>query len=91
MVVDIAESLIAASPANTATDMTDSMPPIYPYIARAALRHISSSIQRENVGWLRSAKDVLQKSLHKYFQRWSVNAGTLSTSIHTVLEPNLIH
>ena len=73
MVVDIAESLIAASPANTATHMIDGMPPTYPYIARAALRHIHNSTQREDVGWLRSAEDVLQTSLDKYFQRWSVS------------------
>jgi hypothetical protein len=73
MVVDIAEPLIAASPANTATHTIDAMPPMYPYIARAALRHIRSSTQREDVGWLRSAEDVLQISLDTYFQRWSVN------------------
>jgi hypothetical protein len=67
MVVDIAENLIAA------TLMIDGMPPMYPYIARAALRHIHSSTQREDVGWLRSAEDVLQTSLDKYFQRWSVS------------------
>jgi hypothetical protein len=72
MVVETAESLIAASPANTATHLIDAMPPMYPYIARAALRHIHSSTQREDVGWLRSAEDVLQTSLDKYFQRWSV-------------------
>ena len=71
MVVDIAQSLIAASPANTATHLIDTMPPMYPYIARAALRHIHSSTEREDVGWMRSAEDVLQTSLSKYLQRWS--------------------
>jgi len=73
MVVDIAESLVVASPINTATYMIDAMPPMYPYIARAALRHIHSSTQRGNVGVLRSAEDVLQTSLDRYFQRWSVS------------------
>jgi hypothetical protein len=73
MAVDIAENLIAASPANTATCMVDGMPPMYPYIARAALRHIHSRTQREDVDWVRSAEDVLQTSLDKYFQRWSVS------------------
>jgi hypothetical protein len=72
MVVDIAESLIAASPANMATHKVDAMPPMYPYIARAALRHIHSSTRREGVGWLRSAEGVLQTSLNKYFERWNV-------------------
>jgi hypothetical protein len=73
MVVDIAESLIAASPTNTMTHMIDAMPPVYPYIARAALRHIGNSTQREDVSWLRSAEDMLQTSLDKYLQRWSVS------------------
>lgn len=73
MVVDIAESLIAASPAKMATHMVDAMPPTYPYIAHAALRNIRSRTQREDVGWLRSAQDVLQTSLGEYFQRWSVS------------------
>jgi hypothetical protein len=73
MVVDIAKSLIAVSPANTATHTVDAMPPMYPYIAHAALKHIHSSTQRQDVGWLRSAEDVLQASLDKYFQRWSVS------------------
>lgn len=72
MVVDIAESLIAASPTNTTTTTVDAMPPMYPYIARAALRHVHSSTRGEDVGWL-SADDVLQTSLDKYFQRWSVS------------------
>jgi hypothetical protein len=73
MVVDIAETLIAASPANAVTHTIDAMPPMYPYIARATLRHIHSGTQREDVGWLRNAEDVLQTSLDKYFQRWSVS------------------
>ncbi|EXJ89344.1 hypothetical protein A1O3_02411 [Capronia epimyces CBS 606.96] len=85
MVVDIAESLIAAtatttarnataSPTNTTTTThtVDAMPPIYPYVARAALRHICSSAQRADAGWLRGAENVLQASLDKYSQRWSV-------------------
>jgi hypothetical protein len=62
MVVDTAEFLIATAPANTATHMIDAMPPIYPYIALAVLRHIHSSTQREDVGWLMGAEDVLQIS-----------------------------
>jgi hypothetical protein len=72
MVVDIAETLIAASPANTQVQMIDAMPPIYPYIARAALKHVRNSTQRESVGWLRSAEDVLHTSLDKYFRRWGL-------------------
>jgi hypothetical protein len=73
MVVDTAECLIAASPANTAKHTIDYMPPIYPYVARAALSNIHSSAPREDVGWLRSAEGVLQTSLDKYFKRWSVS------------------
>ncbi|KAI9742754.1 MAG: hypothetical protein M1818_003483 [Claussenomyces sp. TS43310] len=57
MVVDIAESLIAASLANTATKI-DAMPPMYPYIARTALRYIHST-PREDVDWPRNVEDVL--------------------------------
>ncbi len=73
MVVDIAESLIAASPTSTATYTIDAMPPIYQYIVRAALRHIQNSTGKGDVGWLSSAEDALQTSLKKYFQRWSVS------------------
>jgi hypothetical protein len=73
MVIDTAETLIATSPANTATHTIDAMPPMYPYIARAARRHIHSNTQRGGVGWLRSAEDTLQTSLDKYFQRWGVS------------------
>lgn len=75
MVVDTAECLIAMSPTNTTTQMIDAMPPMYPYVARAALRHIRRRSQREEVSWLRSAEDVIQPSLDKYFQRWSVTDG----------------
>ena len=67
MVVDIAETLIAD------TAIIDAMPPMYPYIARAALRHVRSIGQREDFGWLRSAEDVLQISIDRYFERWSVD------------------
>lgn len=73
MVVDVAESLIAASTDTTAIHMVDGMPPIYPYVAGAALRHIRSSTQREDAGWLRSAEDVLQTFLDKYSQRWNAS------------------
>lgn len=74
IVVDIAETLIAASPVNTATELIDTMPPIYPYIARVALRHIDSSTQRDDTGlWLGSARDVLQTSVDRYFERWNVS------------------
>jgi hypothetical protein len=73
MVVEIAEIPITASAANTPTKMIDSMPPIFPYIVRAALKHIHISAQREDVGWLRSEEGVLRTSLGKYFQRWGVN------------------
>jgi hypothetical protein len=73
IVVDIAESLMVTSPANTATHTIDAMPPTYSYIARAALRNIRNNTQREDVGWLRGAEDVLQTSLDKYFQRWGVS------------------
>jgi hypothetical protein len=69
MVVDIAASLIVA------TQTIDVMPPIYPYIAHAALRHIRSNTQREDTSWPRSAQDVLQASLDKYRARWSVIDG----------------
>lgn len=71
MVVDTAESLLA--PTNTVTDTMDSMPPTYPYIARAALMHIGNGPQREDDGWSRNADGVLQTSLDKYSQRWDVN------------------
>jgi hypothetical protein len=73
MVIDTAETLISTSPTNTAMHTIDAMPPMYSYIARAALRYIHSNTQREGVGWLRSAEDVLQTSLDKYFQRWGVS------------------
>ncbi|KAF2491658.1 hypothetical protein BU16DRAFT_565360 [Lophium mytilinum] len=75
MVVEIAETLVAASPANTATQPIDAMPPMYPYIARAALRHIHSSTRSEGVDCMSSAEDVLQTSLDRYFQRWGVSDG----------------
>ncbi|KAF7556148.1 hypothetical protein G7Z17_g1640 [Cylindrodendrum hubeiense] len=70
IVFDTAESLVAASPVNTV--IIDSMPPTYPYIARAALRHIHSDTRKENVACLKSAEEVIQTSLDKYFKRWSV-------------------
>ena len=75
MVANIAESLIDLSPANAATSMMDAMPPMYPYIARTALKNIHRNLQtqREDAGWWRSAEDVLQTSLNKYFQRWGVS------------------
>lgn len=73
MVVDIAESLVATSSANTATYTVDAMPPMYSYVARAALKNIRSSTQREDGGWLRNAENVLQSSLDKYLERWSVS------------------
>jgi len=74
MVVDIAEWLISSSPGNAATDTVDAMPPMYPYIARAALRNIHSSTQSEDTGWIRNAEDVLQTCLVKYLQRWTNGA-----------------
>jgi hypothetical protein len=73
MVVDIARTLIATSPANTLLQMIDGMPPMYPYIARAALRHIHNSNQREGASWQGNEEYVLQTSLDKYFQRWGVS------------------
>ena len=72
IVVDIAETLIVASPANTGTQTIDAMPPIYPYIARAALRQVRSIAPTEDGSWLRSAEDVLRMSIHRYCERWSV-------------------
>lgn len=53
--------------------MIDTMPPIYPYVAHAALKHIQSNIQREDVGCLRNAENVLQIVLEKYSRRWNLN------------------
>jgi hypothetical protein len=72
MVVDIAKFLVATSPVNTTTYTVDVMPPMYPHLAHAALKHIRSSAQRENVAWLESAEDVIQTSLSEYFRRWGV-------------------
>jgi hypothetical protein len=68
MVVDIAESLIGPP----ATSMIDDMPPTYPYIARASLRHIQKKTRGECNGWLKS-EEVLTTSLSRYFQRWGVS------------------
>lgn len=68
MVVDIAESLVETP----ATSLIDGMPPTYPYIARAALRHIHNKTPGEHVGWLKS-EEVLTTSLSRYFQRWGVS------------------
>ena len=73
MVVDIAEFIIGGSKTNTATHIVDLMPPMYPYIVHAALRHIHSSPKRKDISWLSGAEDVLQASLDRYLQRWSVN------------------
>ncbi|OKL61727.1 hypothetical protein UA08_03064 [Talaromyces atroroseus] len=73
VVVDIAESVILGFPANTATSVIDAMPPMFPYITRAALTHINNRVQNENTSWLRSDEDVLQTAINKYFQRWNVN------------------
>ncbi len=75
MVVDTAEFLVTGSTAHTATQIVDAMPPMYPYVAQAALRHIHSSNYREDVGWMKDAEEVLQTSLKKYFQRWSMAGG----------------
>jgi hypothetical protein len=88
MVVDIAESLTAESPANAGTDTVDFMPPMYSYIVQAALRNIHSCSQRKDLGWLKGAEDVLQTSLHKYFQRWSVNYDLTRDKMDTRHESN---
>ena len=75
MVVDIAESLVDESPGSTALLAIDAMPPTYPYIARAALKHLRSSADAEDLDWLGRAKQALQTSLDKYFRRWGVTAG----------------
>jgi hypothetical protein len=75
IVLDIAETLIGPSPGNTAMHTIDGMPPMYPYIACAALRHIHSSAQMQDVGWLGNAEDVLRVSLDRYFQHWSVSVS----------------
>jgi hypothetical protein len=72
MVVDIAEYLIGPSHADTATYAIDAMPPIYIYNARDALKHIHSSSRMDDATWLRNAENVLQTSLDKYLQRWSI-------------------
>lgn len=68
MVVDIAESLIGPP----ATSMIDDMPPTYPYIARASLRHIRNKTRGECISWSKS-EEVLTTSLRRYFQRWGVS------------------
>lgn len=72
MVIDIANNLIAPSPANTKTRLIDGMPPMYPYIARAALLHIKSRIQMEDIDWMRGAENTARISLDKYSQRWGL-------------------
>lgn len=72
MVIDIAESLIAPTGEDMTTYTVDTMPPIYPYNARAALKHIHTRTRAEDDSWLRNAENVLQASLDKYFQRWGV-------------------
>lgn len=73
IVVDIAESLIAPAPANTATFTVDAMPLVYPYNARAALKHLDTSTRVEDADWLRNADGVLKKSLVRYFKLWGVS------------------
>lgn len=73
MVKDIADTLLTSSPANTTTQIIDGMPPVYPYIAYAGLRHIRRSAQRGNIDWLKSAEEMIQRSLDTWFQRWSVD------------------
>lgn len=73
MVVDMAESILADSVANATTKTIDAMPPTYPHIARAALKHIRSSKQGETLSWPDTAEDVIQTSLDRYVQRWALN------------------
>ncbi|KAI9708023.1 MAG: hypothetical protein M1820_004227 [Bogoriella megaspora] len=67
MVVDIGETLVA--------DMStvDGMPPMWPYVVRAALKHLSSSSGRENNGWMETAEEILKTSLSKYLRRWGIS------------------
>jgi len=67
MVIDIAESLCVSE------RMLDGMPPMYPYIARAALRYIESEAGMEDGGWLERGGEVLRGSLGRYFGRWGVS------------------
>ncbi|KEF61058.1 uncharacterized protein A1O9_02623 [Exophiala aquamarina CBS 119918] len=73
IVIDIAESLLAPATANTVTFTVDAMPLVYPYNARAALKHINTSTRVEDADWLRNADGVLKKSLDRYFERWGVS------------------
>jgi hypothetical protein len=70
IVFDIAKSLVNGSPEITATTLIDAMPPIFPYIARASLRHISHKPQSEDT---KSAMDILERAIKSYFYRWRVS------------------
>jgi hypothetical protein len=56
--------------------MIDVMPPMYPYMVRAALGHIHTigdDTEKKEAGWLESGRAVLQRYLARYCDRWSVS------------------
>ena len=65
MVVDIPDSLTE----KTTVFTVDAMPPVYPYVVRAALRHIHSRSPKGDMGLLNSFKVVLRVSLDRFYER----------------------
>lgn len=66
MVIDIADLLLATPVQSTAMYMVDTMPPQYPYIARAVLGYLRTRKFTEEPEWSTKARGILQMWLDKY-------------------------
>ncbi|KAF2663574.1 hypothetical protein BT63DRAFT_461301 [Microthyrium microscopicum] len=79
IVIAIAGNLVTVSPANSGMQMIDNMPPMYPYIARVAIRHIRDRVKTGSGSWSASAREALERSINTYFERWDVSQGLRNT------------
>ncbi|CAG9988225.1 unnamed protein product [Clonostachys byssicola] len=68
MVIDIADLLLATPVQGTTMYMVDTMPPQYPYIARAVLGYLRTRKCTEEPEWSKKAREILQMWLDKYSQ-----------------------
>ncbi|CAH0051974.1 unnamed protein product [Clonostachys solani] len=68
MVIDIADLLLATPVQGTTMYMVDTMPPQYPYIARAVLGYLHTRKSTEESDWSKKAREILQIWLDKYSQ-----------------------
>ncbi|KIW04095.1 hypothetical protein, variant [Verruconis gallopava] len=72
MALDILQFLSAAHLESAATPRIDAMPPMYPYVACAALDHLHHTSQNKDVAWLAGAVDLLRRFFARYYQHWTV-------------------